>query len=79
MALPPFHRPGRPIGQDVPHEAALGVFVRGPDRPYGFVPSRPGRRLGLGQTPALTGFFRAGRVVGVSQINAMATVVFRGG
>lgn len=74
-----FNPPGRTIGQDVPHESALGTFVSGPDRPYGYVPSRPGRRLGLGTTPALTGLFRAGRVVGVSQINAMATNVFRGG
>lgn len=62
-----------------PHKA-LGLFMRGPEgRPYGYVPTRPGRRLGLGTTPALTGLFRAGRVVGISQINAIATVVRRGG
>jgi len=71
-------KPGRKVGQDVPIESALGVFVRGPERPYGYVPSRPGRRVGLGSTPALTGLFRAGRVVGVSQINAMATNIHRG-
>jgi hypothetical protein len=29
-------------------------------------------------TPALEGLFRAGKVVGISQINAMATNVTRG-
>lgn len=59
--------------------AAPGVFIEGPglNKP-GYVTQRPGRRQGLGVTPALVGLFRAGRVVGVSQINAMATNVRRG-
>jgi len=59
--------------------AAPGVFIHGPglNKP-GYVTPRPGRRQGLGVTPALVGMFRAGRVVGVSQINAMATNVRRG-
>lgn len=59
--------------------AAPGVFLEGPglSKP-GYVPSRPGRKGGLGVTPALVGLFRAGRVVGVSQINAIATNVRRG-
>lgn len=45
---------------------------------YGFRPAVP-RFLGFkGHTPALDGLFRAGRVVGISQINAMATHVNRG-
>lgn len=59
---------------------AIGVMMRPGERQYGFVPTRPGRPIGLGLTPALHGIFRAGRrVVGVSQINAMATNVYRGG
>ena len=61
-----------------PSPRALGVFVQGPARPYGFSPHRPGRRPGLGETPALLGMFRAGRTVGVSTINAMATNIRRG-
>lgn len=67
-----------PVGQDMPIGPATGVFVRGSDRPVGFVPTRPGRRSGLGETPALGGMFRAGRTVGVSQMNAIATNVWRG-
>lgn len=59
---------------------AVGVLMRPGERQYGFVPTRPGRPIGLGTTPALQGFFRAGRrTLGVSQINAMATNVYRGG
>lgn len=76
MAL--FNKPGRPpVGQNAPTAAAVGVFMRSVGQ-YGYVPGRPGRRIGLGTTPALDGLFRAGRVVGVSQINALATNVFRG-
>jgi hypothetical protein len=60
--------------------AAPGVFIEGPglNKP-GYVTARPGRSHGgPGVTPALVGMFRAGRVVGVSQINAMATNVRRG-
>lgn len=57
---------------------ALGVFRPGPPTQYGMVPRRPGRRPGLGETPALNGMFRAGRTVGVSTINAMATNIRRG-
>jgi hypothetical protein len=64
-----------PVGGGV---QALGLFVVGPKRPYGYPPTRPGRRTGVGITPALTGLFRAGRTVGVSQINAMATNIRRG-
>lgn len=75
--------PGPGMGQfglpSPAHSArALGTFVVGPARPYGFSPRRPGRRPGLGETPALLGMFRAGRTVGVSTINAMATNVRRG-
>jgi hypothetical protein len=66
------------VGQDMPIAPATGVFLSGRDKPYGFVPTRPGRRAGLGETPALGGMFRAGRTVGVSQINAIATNVWRG-
>jgi len=59
---------------------AVGVLMRSGERQYGFVPTRPGRPIGLGTTPALQGLFRAGRrAVGVSQINAMATNIYRGG
>jgi hypothetical protein len=59
---------------------AVGVLMRPAERQYGFVPTRPGRARGVGTTPALQGFFRAGsRTVGISQINAMATNLYRGG
>jgi hypothetical protein len=58
--------------------AALGAFNVGP-KLYGFVPAVPRQRGGQGVTPALEGLFRAGRVVGISQINTMATNVTRGG
>jgi len=60
--------------------AAPGIFIQGPGlSKAGYVTERPGRRSGQpGVTPALVGLFRAGRVVGVSQINAMATNVRRG-
>jgi len=57
--------------------AALGAFSVGP-KAYGFVPAVPRQRGGQGHTPALTGLFRAGPVVGVSLINLMATNVTRG-
>jgi hypothetical protein len=57
--------------------AALGAFNAGP-KLYGFVPAVPRQRGGLSTTPALEGLFRAGKVVGISQINAMATNVTRG-
>lgn len=72
-----FNKGGRPVGQDRPTQAANGVFMRHVGQ-YGYVPTRPGRRVGLGSTPALDGLFRAGRVVGVSQINALATNIWRG-
>jgi hypothetical protein len=62
-----------------PAFAAAGVFTVGPNRPAGMSPTRVGRVGGLGTTPALYGMFRAGRTVGVSQINAMATNIRRGG
>lgn len=61
-----------------PRPAALGAFAVGP-KAYGFVPAVPRQRGGKGDTPALDGFFRSGRVVGVSLINLMATNVTRGG
>jgi hypothetical protein len=75
-----FSQPGGlAVGRNRPAPAALGVFVRpGAALPQGFVPGRPGRRGGIGITPALHGMDRAGRVVGVSQINAIASVVWRG-
>jgi hypothetical protein len=60
-----------------PRPAALGAFAVGPKVP-GFVPGVPRQRGGQGMTPALEGLFRSGRVVGISQINAMATNVTRG-
>jgi hypothetical protein len=57
--------------------AALGAFAATPKQ-YGFVPAVPRQRAGLAHTPAITGLFRAGRVVGISQINMMATNVTRG-
>ena len=46
---------------------------------YGFRPGLPRPMSFLGRTPALSGLFRSGRlVVGISQINAMATNVLRG-
>lgn len=67
----------------------VGVFAkpRGPlaristnPKDYGFKPGVPQPRpTPGGWTPALTGLFRTGRlVVGISQINAMATNVLRG-
>jgi hypothetical protein len=72
-----FRKDGRSVGLNYPQPAANGVFFRHVGQ-YGYVPTRPGRRIGLGSTPALDGLFRAGRVVGVSQINALATNIFRG-
>ena len=69
-------------GGIVPRSAALGLFVTGPQRPQGMPPLRPGRRIGLGTTPALQGLFSGGghaRVVGISKIQTMATDIFRGG
>lgn len=60
-----------------PRPLALGAFAVGP-KSYGFVPAVPRQRAGKGDTPALTGIFRAGPVIGISQINAMATNVTRG-
>ena len=57
--------------------AALGSLNVGP-KSYGFVPGVPKQRPGLAHTPAIGGLFRRGRVVGISQINAMATNVPRG-
>jgi hypothetical protein len=74
-----FSRPTQTVGQNQPQPTAIGVFATVRDFPQGYVPSRPGRRGGLGITPALHGLFRAGRVVGISQINAIATNVPRGG
>ncbi len=61
-----------------PRPAALGAFAVGP-KSFGFVPAVPRQRAGNGTTPALLGIFRAGPVIGISQINAMATNVTRGG
>lgn len=60
-----------------PRPAALGAFNVGP-KAYGFQPAVPRQRGGQSMTPALEGLFRAGKVVGISQINAMATNVTRG-
>lgn len=60
-----------------PRPPALGAFNLGP-KVYGFMPAVPRQRGGLGVTPALNGLFRAGPVVGISQINAIATNVMRG-
>lgn len=76
--MPILDAKGRTVGQQMPQPSALGQFARGAELTYGFVPARPGRRRGLGSTPSLLGFFRAGRTVGVSQINAIATIVRRG-
>ena len=61
-----------------PHPS-LGAFFEGP-RPYGFAaaPTRPGRRHGAVTVPALHGLFRAGRSVGISRINTIATNIHRG-
>lgn len=49
-------------------------------RAYGKMPGLPVMRSNAMPPPALAGLFRAGRiVVGISQINAMATNVTRGG
>jgi len=67
----------------------LGIFARGNvgavarrisvgPKSFGFKPGLPIVRGIQGHTPALTGLFRSGRVVGISQINAMATNVLRG-
>ncbi len=60
-----------------PRPSALGAFNVGP-KVYGFAPAVPRQRGGQGMTPALEGLFRAGKVVGISQINAMATNTMRG-
>jgi hypothetical protein len=68
----------------------VGIFARGNvgqlarrisvgPKSYGYKPGLPIVRGVLGHTPALQGLFRSGRlVVGISQINAMATNVLRG-
>lgn len=68
---------GRVVGHQRP--ATLGTFFSGP-RPVGFAaaPTRPGRVHGGTVTPALHGLFRAGKAVGISQINAIATNIQRG-
>ncbi len=63
--------------RQITRPTALGAFNVGP-KAYGFVPAVPRQRGGQGSTPALAGLFRAGRVVGISQINTMATNVTRG-
>ena len=79
-----FNKPGAPtVGAQRPTASALGIFAQRtadsiPASGYGYLPTRPGRRVGLGSLPALTGLFRAGRVLGVSQVNLMATNVWRG-
>ena len=56
-----------------------GRILLGPKN-YGVMPGVPMKRGNLGRTPALEGLFRSGRItVGISQINAMATHVNRGG
>lgn len=65
------------IPRQISRPAALGAFNVGP-KVYGYVPAVPRQRGGPGATPALEGLFRAGKVVGISQINAMATNVTRG-
>lgn len=62
----------------LPHPS-LGAFFSGP-RPYGALaaPTRPGRKIGGATVPALTGLFQAGRPVGISRINTIATNIHRG-
>jgi hypothetical protein len=63
---------------------ALGRFLTPGVKGYGgfAAPVVVGRKIGLPTTPALTGLFRKGDgrtpAIGVSQINAMATNIFRG-
>jgi hypothetical protein len=66
-------------GKAVAAHPSLGSFFSGP-RPYGALaaPTRPGRKLGGATYPALHGLFRAGSVVGVSQLNTIATNIHRG-
>lgn len=78
----PVHkRAGRAPGRAHP---ALGSFIRPGVIGYGgfAAPVVPGRKVGLATTPALNGLFRKGDgrtpSIGVSQINAMATNIFRG-
>ena len=61
-----------------PHPS-LGIFFSGP-RPFGFAsaPTKPGRRTGGAKTPALHGLFQAGRTIGISRINTIATNIHRG-
>ena len=75
-----FGGPVQSIGLNRPQPTAIGTFATvGNGLPQGYVPPRPGRRIGIGQTPALQGLFRAGaRTVGISEINAMATNIWRG-
>jgi hypothetical protein len=68
-------------GGVVARSTALGVFVKGSQRPQGMPPLRPGRKIGLGTVPALQGLFSGGgraRVVGISQVATMATDIWRG-
>ena len=66
-------------GSDAGHRA-IGVFLVGHTQ-WGQLaaPSTVGRPRGLGDTPSIFGLFRRGRAVGISQINAIATNVPRGG
>ena len=79
-----FNKPGAlSVGAQRPTASAVGVFAQRagdhlPASGYGYLPTRPGRRIGLGSMPALTGLFRAGRVLGISQVNLVATNVWRG-
>ena len=59
---------------------SLGTFFSGP-RPYGALaaPTRPGRKIGSATVPALSGLFQAGRPIGISRINTIATNIHRGG
>ena len=65
-------------GPSLPHPS-LGAFFSGP-RPYGALaaPTRPGRKIGSSTVPALSGLFQAGRAVGISRINTIATNIHRG-
>jgi hypothetical protein len=63
--------PKRPIGR---------FFGMGASRGYGLLaaPMVKPRPIGDGLTPAVSGLFRRGPAIAISQINAMATNIMQG-
>jgi hypothetical protein len=79
MGFGPLGKLGAVERRRPPAPLVLGRFGVGP-KSYGVQPASFAPRKGYGTTPALTGLFRDGRLtVGISQINAMATHINRGG